>query len=99
MLVAADAAVMLIDAAKGVEAQTIKLLQGLPPAQHSHLYLCEQDGPRQQVPFALMEELEQVLGIRSCPMNWPIGVDGDFQGVYQRDSGNVLTRTPVATMA
>ena len=37
-------------------------------------------------PFALMEELEQVLGIRSCPVNWPIGVDGDFQGVYHRDT-------------
>ena len=36
-----------------------------------------------------MEELEQVLGIRSCPMNWPSGVDGDFQGVYQRESGNI----------
>ena len=35
---------------------------------------------------ALMEELEQVLGIRSCPINWPIGVDGDFQGVYHRDT-------------
>ena len=41
-------------------------------------------------PFALMEELENVLGIRSCPMNWPIGVDGDFQGVYQRNTGHVL---------
>ena len=37
-----------------------------------------------------MEELENVLGIRSCPMNWPIGVDGDFQGVYQRNTGHVL---------
>lgn len=37
-------------------------------------------------PFALMEELEQVLGIRSCPINWPIGTDGDFQGVYHRDT-------------
>ena len=38
-------------------------------------------------PFALMEEIENVLGIRTCPMNWPIGVDGDFQGVYLRDTG------------
>ena len=37
-----------------------------------------------------MEELENVLGIRTCPMNWPIGVDGDFQGVYRRESGEVL---------
>ena len=33
-----------------------------------------------------MEELENVLGIRSCPVNWPIGIHGDFQGVYHRDT-------------
>ena len=37
-------------------------------------------------PFELMEELENVLGIRSCPVNWPIGIHGDFQGVYHRDT-------------
>ena len=37
-------------------------------------------------PFALMEEMEQVLGIRACPVNWPIGVDGDFKGVFHRDT-------------
>ena len=37
-------------------------------------------------PFELMEEIEQVLGIRSCPVNWPIGIDGDFKGVYHRDT-------------
>ena len=40
-------------------------------------------------PFALMEEIEQVLGVRACPVNWPIGVDGDFQGVYHRDEKTV----------
>ena len=33
-----------------------------------------------------MEEMEQVLGIRACPINWPIGTDGDFKGVYHRDT-------------
>ena len=41
-------------------------------------------------PFDLMDELEKVLGIRSVPINWPIGTDGDFEGVYERASRNVL---------
>ena len=41
-------------------------------------------------PFDLMDELEKVLGIRSCPVNWPIGTDGDFEGVYERESKRVL---------
>ncbi len=86
VLVAADAAVMLIDAAKGVEEQTIKLfkvcrLRNIP----IFTFVNKMDRAAKD-PFALMEELEQVLGIRSCPINWPIGVDGDFQGVYHRDS-------------
>ena len=86
VLVAADAAVMLIDAAKGVEAQTIKLfkvcrMRGIP----IFTFVNKMDRAAKD-PFALMEELEQVLGIRSCPVNWPIGVDGDFQGVYHRDT-------------
>ncbi len=90
VLVAADAAVMLIDAAKGVEEQTIKLfkvcrLRNIP----IFTFVNKMDRAAKD-PFSLMEELEQVLGIRACPMNWPIGVDGDFQGVYRRESGDVL---------
>ncbi len=86
VLVAADSAVMLLDASRGVEEQTIKLfkvcrLRGIP----IFTFVNKMDRAAKD-PFALMEELEQVLGIRSCPVNWPIGVDGDFQGVYHRDS-------------
>ena len=90
VLVAADAAVMLIDAAKGVEEQTVKLfkvcrLRNIP----IFTFVNKMDRAAKD-PFALMEELENVLGIRACPMNWPVGVDGDFQGVYQRNSERVL---------
>ena len=90
VLVAADAAVMLIDAAKGVEEQTVKLfkvcrLRNIP----IFTFVNKMDRAAKD-PFDLMEELENVLGIRACPMNWPIGVDGDFQGVYERNSGDVL---------
>lgn len=73
-LTAADAAVMLIDAAKGVEAQTRKLfevcrMRGLP----IFTFINKLDRPSQD-PLDLIDELEKVLGIRSCPMSWPIGL-------------------------
>ncbi len=89
VLVAADSAVMLIDAARGVEEQTIKLfkvcrMRGIP----IFTFVNKMDRAARD-PFELMEEIEKVLGIRACPVNWPIGVDGDFQGVYHRDEETV----------
>ena len=86
VLVAADSAVMLLDSSRGVEAQTIKLykvcrMRGIP----IFTFVNKMDRAGKD-PFSLMEELEQVLGIRACPVNWPIGTDGDFQGVYHRDT-------------
>ncbi len=83
-LTAADSAVMLIDGAKGVEEQTKKLfyvcrLRGIP----IFTFVNKLDRYCKN-PLELMEEIEQTLGIRSYPMNWPIGVDGDFRGVYDR---------------
>ena len=86
VLVAADSAVMLIDAAKGVEAQTIKLFKVCRMRNIPIFTFVNKMDRAAKDPFSLMEELEQVLGIRSCPINWPIGVDGDFQGVYHRDT-------------
>ena len=89
-LCAADAAVMVLDGAKGVETQTIKLFQvcrrrGIP----IFTFINKMDRAAKN-PFDLMDELEKVLGIRSVPINWPIGTDGDFEGVYERESRNVL---------
>ncbi|MDD2533916.1 MAG: peptide chain release factor 3 [Eubacteriales bacterium] len=88
-LVAADAAVMLIDGAKGVEAQTIKLFtvcrqRGIP----IFTFINKMDRAAKN-PFNLMDELEKVLGIFSVPVNWPIGTDGDFKGVYNRKFNRV----------
>jgi len=85
-LMAADAAVMLIDGAKGVEAQTIKLfhvckMRGIP----IFTFINKMDRAAKN-PFDLMKEIEDVLGISSYPMNWPIGTDGDFKGVYDRNT-------------
>ncbi|MCX7614637.1 MAG: peptide chain release factor 3, partial [Clostridiales bacterium] len=83
-LTAADSVVMLIDGAKGVEEQTKKLfhvckMRGIP----IFTFVNKLDRACRN-PFELMEEIENILGIRSYPMNWPIGVDGDFKGVYNR---------------
>ena len=83
-LMAADSAVMLIDVAKGVEEQTIKLFKvckqrGIPV--FTFINKLDRHGKN---PFELMEEIEKVLGIVSYPMNWPVGINGDYRGVYNR---------------
>jgi peptide chain release factor 3 len=88
-LSAADAAVMLIDAAKGVEPQTIKLfkvckLRGIPIFTFANKL--DRYG---RTPLELMDELEKVLGMRAFPMNWPIGSGPEFRGVYDRRTKNV----------
>ncbi len=83
-LVAADSAVMLLDGAKGVEAQTKKLFhvcskRGIPIFTFVNKLdrVCKN-------PFDLLDELEKTLGIRSYPVTWPVGIDGVFKGVYNR---------------
>jgi len=88
-LTAADCAVMLIDSAKGVEVQTKKLFQvcrmrGIPI--FTFINKLDREG---RDPFELLEELEQVLGIRSYPMNWPIGQGKRLCGVYDRKKSQV----------
>jgi peptide chain release factor 3 len=89
-LTAADAAVMLIDAAKGVEPQTRKLfevcrMRNIP----IFTFMNKLDRPSRE-PFDLLEELEKVLGIRSCPLTWPLGTGDRFRGVYDRQANDVL---------
>src|SRR5665213_1808356 len=83
-LLAADSAVMLIDAAKGVEPQTKKLFaicreRGIP----LFTFVNKLDRPSRD-PLELLDELETVLGIGAYPMNWPLGSGEEFKGVYDR---------------
>ncbi|MCQ2482509.1 MAG: peptide chain release factor 3 [Clostridia bacterium] len=89
-LCAADAAVMLLDGAKGVEAQTIKLFAVCRARRIPIFTFINKMDRAAKNPFDLIDELEKVLGIRSTPINWPIGTDGDFEGVYCRENGEVL---------
>src|SRR2546425_6184920 len=80
-LAAADAAVMLIDSAKGVEAQTKKLFQvcrrrGIP----IFTFVNKLARPGRE-PIDLLHEVEEVLGIRTVPITWPVGQGSDFSGV------------------
>lgn len=88
-LMAVDSAVMIIDVAKGVEAQTKKLFQ-VCKQRHIPIFTFVNKLDRfGKNPFDLMEEIEKVLGIRAYPMNWPIGVEGNYTGVYNRKLAQV----------
>ena len=89
-LMAADAAVMVIDAAKGVEAQTKKLFK-VCTLRHIPIFTFVNKLDREaRDPFDLMEDIETVLGIDTFPMNWPIGNGQTFRGVFDRQTRQVL---------
>ena len=89
-LTAADCAIMVIDAAKGVEKQTRKLFEVCRLRKIPVLtFMNKMDMPGRD-PLELMTEVENVLQIHSCAMNWPIGTGRDFQGVVERSSGTCL---------
>ncbi len=90
-LMAADSAVMVIDAAKGIEPQTRKLFK-VCAMRHIPIFTFINKLDREaRSPYDLMEQLEQEFGIGTYPMNWPIGCGRDFKGVYDRQSGKILS--------
>lgn len=96
-LTAADCAIMVIDAAKGVEKQTRKLfevcrLRGIPVLT----FINKMDMPGKE-PLDLLYEVEEVLHIHSCPRNWPIGTGKEFMGVWDRESNEALLFTKTAS--
>ena len=96
VLTAVDAAVMVIDAAKGIEAETRKLFEvcrqrGVP----IFTFINKMDRPTRD-PLGLIDELETVLGIHAYPMNWPIGAGAEFRGLFDRRNSalHLFERTP-----
>jgi len=86
VLTAVDAAIMVIDAGKGIETQTRKLFEvcrqrGIP----IFTFMNKLDRPAKD-PVALLDELENVLGIHAYPVNWPLGDGVDFRGVFDRQA-------------
>jgi peptide chain release factor 3 len=89
VLTAVDAALMVIDAAKGVEAQTRKLFEvcrrrGVP----IFTFMNKCDRPTLN-PLALLDELESVLGLAASPVVWPLGNGPSFRGVFDRRTRQV----------
>jgi peptide chain release factor 3 len=96
VLTAVDAAIMVIDAGKGIESQTRKLFEvcrrrGVP----MFTFINKMDRPTRD-PLELLDELENVLGIGACPMNWPLGTGFEFKGVWDRHTrmAHLFERTP-----
>jgi len=88
-LIAADAAVMLLDASRGVEPQTIKLFhvcreRGIPIVT----FINKMDLPALD-PFALLDDVEKTLGITAVPIFWPMGSGRDFKGIYHLANNSV----------
>ena len=89
-LMAADAAVMVIDGAKGVEPQTRKLFK-VCAMRHIPIFTFVNKMDREtRDPFDLLDEVERELGIETYAMNWPIGSGKDFMGVYDRQTSNLI---------
>ncbi len=89
VLTAVDAALMVIDAGKGVETQTRKLFEvcrrrGIP----IFTFMNKCDRPTRN-PLALLDELESVLGLQSSPVVWPLGNGPEFRGVFDRRTRQV----------
>ncbi|MBQ9886794.1 MAG: peptide chain release factor 3 [Lachnospiraceae bacterium] len=92
-LMAADSAVMVIDASKGVEAQTIKLFKVCVMRNIPIFTFINKMDREAKDPFELMDDIEDVLGISTCPINWPIGSGKEFKGVYDRAQRHIMTFT------
>ena len=89
-LMAADSAVMVIDAAKGVEPQTRKLFKVCAMRKIPIFTFINKMDREAKDPLALCEEVERELGIDTYAVNWPIGCGREFQGVYDREKGCIL---------
>jgi peptide chain release factor 3 len=94
VLTAVDAAVMVIDAAKGVEAQTIKLLEVCRLRNTPIITFVNKMDREVREPLALLEEIESVLKIDCAPISWPIGMGKTFRGVYHLLNDRLMRFTP-----
>ncbi|MBB6120802.1 peptide chain release factor 3 [Nocardiopsis algeriensis] len=96
VLSAVDCAIMLLDSAKGLEPQTLKLFDVCRARRMPVItFVNKWDRPGRE-PLELLDEIEQRIGLRPTPLNWPVGIAGDFRGLVDRTTGDYvkLTRTP-----
>ena len=89
-LMAADSAVMVVDAAKGVEDQTRKLFQVCALREIPIFTFINKMDREARDPFELLDDIENELGIKTYPLNWPIGSGKEFKGIYERDNKRII---------
>jgi peptide chain release factor 3 len=94
VLTAVDAAVMVIDAAKGVEAQTIKLLDVCRLRNTPIITFVNKLDREVREPLVLLEEIESVLAIDCAPITWPLGMGKRFRGVFDLRNDRLMRFTP-----
>ena len=90
-LMAADSAIMVIDASKGVEAQTRKLFKVCVMRKIPIFTFINKLDRDANDTFELLDEIEKELGIATCPINWPIGSGKEFKGVFDRERNCIIT--------
>ncbi len=92
MLTAVDAALMVIDAANGVEAQTLRLLEVCRARGTPIVTFINKMDREVREPIALLEEIERALGMPCAPLTWPVGQGKEFRGIYdlRRDDMRVF---------
>jgi peptide chain release factor 3 len=96
VLSAVDCAVMLIDAAKGLEPQTLKLFQVCRHRRIPILTVINKwDRPGRDA-LSLLDEISERIGVKPTPVTWPVGIAGDFKGVLDRRTGNFIRFTRTA---
>ena len=90
VLAAADAAIMVLDVAKGIEPQTLKLFEVCRSRRMpvlTFLNKCDQTG---RDPLELLDEIEHLIGLKPTPVTWPVGDPGDFRGVIDCRDGKFV---------
>ncbi|MEM9562064.1 MAG: peptide chain release factor 3 [Actinomycetota bacterium] len=87
VLAAADAAVMVLDAAKGIEPQTLKLFEVCREREIPFLTFVNKWDRPGKAPLELLDEIEETLVVEPTPLTWPVGIPGDFRGVIHRGTG------------
>ncbi len=96
VLAAADAAVMVLDAAKGIEPQTLKLFEVCRARNMPLLtFINKWDRPGRDA-LELLDEIEEQIDVKPTPVTWPVGIPGDFRGVIDRRTGDFIRFTRTA---
>ncbi len=90
VLAAVDSAIMVLDVAKGIEAQTLKLFEVCAARRIPILtFINKYDRPGKDI-LELLDEIEKQIGLRPTPVTWPLGIAGDFKGVIDRRNNSYI---------